>query len=89
MFKAKIIIDNSKLLADSVIKNGVNKAILSAPQLAKEMIITVPSKLLFFLFVAIHLILHRHHHPQRINILFLVLKESGPVSLNPLFWNKF
>lgn len=50
MFKAKIIIDNSKLLADSVIKNGVNKAILSAPQLAKEMIITVPSKLLFFLF---------------------------------------
>lgn len=50
MFMAKIIIDNSKLSADSVIKNGVNKAMLSAPRLAKEMIITVPSKLLFFLF---------------------------------------
>ena len=47
---AKIIIDNSKLSADSVIKNGVNKAMLSAPRLAKEMIIIVPSKLLFFLF---------------------------------------
>lgn len=78
MFMAKIIIDNSKLSADSVIKNGVNKAMLSAPRLAKEMIITVPSKLLFFLFVAIHLILH--HHPQRINILFLLLKESVPAS---------
>ena len=43
-------IDNIKLLGESVMKNGVNKAILSAPQLAKEIIITVPSKLLFFLF---------------------------------------
>ena len=55
-------IDNIKLLGESVIKNGVNKAILSAPQLAKEIIITVPSKLLFFSFVVTHLILHRRHH---------------------------